>query len=91
MKALGIPSTLKGLRPFPAFGIRARPYICDFGLTDWLAQDLVCRAKNDPSKLAIAVRLRGETTLTITAKAALVDLGTYNTANACLHRAMKVG
>jgi hypothetical protein len=54
-----------------------------------LAQALVRRAKNDPSKLAIAVRLRRETTLTIKAIAALVDLGTYNTANARLHRAMK--
>ena len=57
----------------------------------WNTQDLVRRAKNDPGKLAIAVRLRRETTLTIKAISALVDLGTYNTANARLHRAMKEG
>ena len=57
----------------------------------WSAEDLVRRLKNDPCKLAIAVRLRRETTLTIKAIAARVDLGTYNTANARLHRAMEEG
>ena len=55
----------------------------------WSAEDLVRRPKNDPAKLAIAVRLRRETTLTIKAIAARVHLGTYNTANARLHQAMK--
>ena len=54
-------------------------------------EDLVRRAKNDPGKLAIAVRLRRETTLTIKAITARVHLGTYNTANARLHRAMREG
>jgi REP element-mobilizing transposase RayT len=55
----------------------------------WSAEDLARRRKNDPSKLAIAVRLRRETTLSIKAIAARLQLGTYNTANARLHRAMK--
>lgn len=55
----------------------------------WSAADLVRRPKNDPGKLAIAVRLRRETTLSIKAITARVHLGTYNTANARLHRAMK--
>jgi len=57
----------------------------------WNAEDLVRRPKKDPGKLAIAVRLRRETTLTIKAITARVHLGTYNTANARLHRAMKEG
>jgi hypothetical protein len=57
----------------------------------WGAEDLVRRPKNDPGKLAIAVRLRRETTLTIKAITTRVHLGTYNTANARLHRAMKKG
>jgi hypothetical protein len=56
---------------------------------EWSAQDLARRAKKDPGKLAIAARLRRETTLTIMAIAARVQLGTCNTANARLHRAMK--
>ena len=57
----------------------------------WSGEDLVRRPKNDPDKLAIAVRLRRESTLTIKAITARVHLGTYNTANARLHRAMKEG
>jgi len=57
----------------------------------WSAEDLVRRPKKDPGKLAIAVRLRRETTLTIKAITARIHLGTYNTANARLHRAMKEG
>jgi len=57
----------------------------------WSAEDLVRRPKNDAGKLTIAVRLRRETTLNIKAITARVHLGTYNTANARLHRAMKEG
>jgi len=57
----------------------------------WTSADLVHRAKKDPDKLAIAMRLRRETTLSIKAIAARVELGTYNTANARLHRAMQPG
>ncbi len=55
----------------------------------WSKEDLIRRRKNDPGKLAIAVRLRRETTLSIKAIAARVELGTYNTASSRLHRAMK--
>jgi hypothetical protein len=47
----------------------------------WSEKDLVMRRKNDPDKMAIAVRLRRETTLSIKAIAARVHLGTSNTAN----------
>lgn len=61
----------------------------ELGRLGWSEEDLASRAKNDPDKLAIAVRLRRETTLSIKAIASCVHLGTYNTANARLHRAMK--
>jgi hypothetical protein len=54
----------------------------------WSQRDLVLRRKNDAGKMAIAVRLRRETTLSIKGIAALVHLGTSNTANARLHNAM---
>jgi hypothetical protein len=57
----------------------------------WTAKDLVRRRKNDAGKLAMAVRLRRETTLTSQAITARVHLGTYNTAKARLDRAMKEG
>jgi hypothetical protein len=57
----------------------------------WSAEDLVGRPRNGPDKLAIALRLRRETTLSIKAITARVHLGTYNTANARLHWAMKQG
>jgi REP-associated tyrosine transposase len=57
----------------------------------WSPEELIRRPKNDPGKLAIAVRLRRETTLSVKAITARVHLGTYNTANARLHRAMKGG
>jgi len=55
----------------------------------WREGDLATRRKNDPGKMAIAVRLRRETTLSIRAIAGRVHLGTPNTANARLHKAMK--
>ena len=53
--------------------------------------DLVRRPKNEPLRLAIAVRLRRETTFTLKAITARVHLGTYHTANARLHQAMGEG
>ena len=47
--------------------------------------------KNDPRKLALAARLRKETTLPIKAIAALVHLGSSKSANATLHRFMTGG
>ena len=55
----------------------------------WSESDLVIRRKNDAGKMAIAVRLRRETSLSIKRIAARVHLGTSNTANARLHNAMK--
>lgn len=55
----------------------------------WSAGELADRRKNDPDKMAIAVRLRRETTLSIKAIAAHLHLGTSNTANVRLHRAMR--
>jgi hypothetical protein len=55
----------------------------------WSESELMLRRKNDPDKIGIAMRLRRETTLSIKDIAARVHLGTSNTANARLHRAMK--
>jgi hypothetical protein len=52
----------------------------------WSERDLAIRRKNDPDKLAIAVRLRRETTLSIKTIAARVLMGTSNTANARMSR-----
>ncbi|MDB6064786.1 MAG: hypothetical protein JWR26_994, partial [Pedosphaera sp.] len=45
-----------------------------------IAQELALRRKSDPAKLAIAERLRRETTLTLKAIAARVHLGTSKSA-----------
>ncbi len=55
----------------------------------WSESDLVSRRKNDPGKMAIAVRLRRETTLSIKGIALRAHLGTSNTAKARLNKAMK--
>jgi len=55
----------------------------------WAEQDLTGRTKSDPGKLAIAARLRNETTLSIKATAARVKLGSSKSANAKLHSWMK--
>jgi hypothetical protein len=55
----------------------------------WSGYELSTRRKNDPGKMAIAVRLRRETTLSIKDIANRVHLGTSNTANARLHKAIK--
>jgi hypothetical protein len=68
-----------GLVPGPA-RLGARP-----GPNPFLAQ----RRKSDPAKLAIAGRLRRETTLSIIAIAAQVQLGTSKGANSNLHRWMR--
>jgi putative transposase len=51
----------------------------------WTELDLAARRKNAPPKLAIAARLRKETTLTVKEIAARVSLGTSKSANAKLH------
>jgi REP element-mobilizing transposase RayT len=55
----------------------------------WQESELEARRKSDPDKLAIAVRLRRETTLSIKAIAARVRMGTSKSANAHLHQAMR--
>ncbi len=55
----------------------------------WKEKDLARRPKGDPAKLALATRLRQETTLTIKRIAARVGLGTSKSANMRLHHWMK--
>jgi REP element-mobilizing transposase RayT len=54
----------------------------------WSRADLAARRKSDPGKLALAARLRQETTLSIKGIAARVHLGTSKSANARLHQFM---
>lgn len=55
----------------------------------WAERDLTTKWKNDPHKLALAARLRKETTLSLKQIAAPVALGTSKSANATLHRWMR--
>jgi hypothetical protein len=55
----------------------------------WTEADLAVRRKSDPLKLAIAARLRRETTLTLKAIAARVQLGTSKGANPNPHKWMR--
>jgi REP element-mobilizing transposase RayT len=55
----------------------------------WTAAELAERRKSDPDKLAIAARLRRETTLSLRAISARVLLGSSKSANALLHRWMR--
>ena len=52
---------------------------------NWTESDLSSRMKSDPGKLAIAARLRKETTLPMKWIAARVQIGTSNGARAVLH------
>ncbi len=54
----------------------------------WSDANLRARPKSHPAKLAIVVRLRRETTLSIKAIASRVHLGTSKSANNRLHAAM---
>ena len=51
----------------------------------WKESDLSCRRKNDPGKLALAARLRRETTLSLKSITARVGLGSSKSANTKLH------
>jgi len=55
----------------------------------WTEQDLTRRRKSDPGKLALAARLRRETTLSVKEIARRVGLGTSKGANTTLHRWMQ--
>jgi hypothetical protein len=52
----------------------------------WNAGELGRRLKSDPAKLAIAARLRRETTLSLPWIAARLQAGTWKSLNAKLHR-----
>jgi len=52
----------------------------------WREGDLCRRAKSDPLKLALAARLRRETTLTLPFVAARLHMGTWKSLHAKLHR-----
>jgi hypothetical protein len=54
----------------------------------WSETKLKSQPKSHPAKLAIAIRLRRETTLSIKAIASQVHLGTSKSANIRLHVAM---
>jgi hypothetical protein len=54
----------------------------------WKETNLSARPKSDPAKLALAARLRRETTVTLKAIAARMHLGTSKSANARLHQWM---
>jgi REP element-mobilizing transposase RayT len=56
----------------------------------WRKNELSRRRKGDPVKLGIAARLRRETTLSIKQIAERVHLGTSKSANARLHKWMKI-
>ena len=55
----------------------------------WSAEQLTARCRNDPAKLAIAARLRKETTLTLKEISQRICVGSVNTAETNLHRANK--
>src|ERR1035441_2650113 len=52
----------------------------------WTESDLATRRRSDPGKVAVAVRLRNETTLPAKWIAARVQLGTAKGAKSVLHR-----
>jgi len=55
----------------------------------WTETELAARRKRDPLKLALATRLRQETTLSLKAMAKRVQLGTAKGANTNLHNWMR--
>jgi hypothetical protein len=57
----------------------------------WSEGDLLAQRKRDPAKLAIAARLRRETTLSLRAVSTRLCLGTTKSANGKLHELVKGG
>ena len=55
----------------------------------WSAEQLAQRAKGDPAKLAMAARVRTETTQPVRWIAARLRMGTWKSANAPLHHWLK--
>ena len=60
----------------------------ELGRLGWRETELMTRPKSDPNKLAMAARLRRETTLSIKAIARRLWLGTSKSANVRLHEWM---
>ena len=58
----------------------------ELGRLGWSEEELARRRKSDPEKLAIAGRLRRETTLTVKRIAARLHMGTRRSANVRLHQ-----
>ena len=56
----------------------------------WGQNDLSQRPKSDPAKLAIAARLRRETTLTLPRIAVRLEMGSWKSLNTKLHRWRKI-
>ena len=56
----------------------------ELGRLGWQESDLTARRRRDPGKLAIALRLRQETTLSVKQIAARLGLGTAGSASVCL-------
>jgi hypothetical protein len=61
------------------------------GRLGWKETDLASRPKTDPAKLALAARLRKETTLSIKAIAARAHLGTSKSAKRTVARMDEAG
>jgi len=61
----------------------------ELGRLNWKEADLLSRRKSDPDKLAIATRLRRETTLSMKAIASRLHLGSSKSASIRLHTAMR--
>ena len=58
----------------------------ELGVLGWTDLDLQTNRKSDPRKMAIAARLRRETTLSVRVIAARLSLGSPKSANALLHK-----
>jgi hypothetical protein len=56
---------------------------------NWTGEDLLRRTKSDPMKLAVAARLRRETTLSIKQIAGRLSLGKPKGAKSNLHKWLK--
>jgi len=77
--------SIKGVTPFSNSWILKE----ELRRLGWRGRDLVAPRKSDPAKLALAARLRRETTLSRKAIAALAHLGSSKSANTRLHEWMR--
>ena len=84
------PVELPGKIERESSAVRAERIITEeLGRLGWTREQLAARRKSDPQKLALAARLRKETTLTIKDIALRLHLGTSKSANANLHQHTK--